>query len=383
MDLRRANDEVIVELSATAFYPTSGGQPHDVGYLGSCAVTDVFQEQDRVLHVVNGGRDLETNRQVECSIDWPRRFDHMQHHSGQHILSQAALRLFDAPTEGFHLSGRSVTVDLDIDSMGHEQAAELERYANRIVWEDRPVSVSFTDDGLDAGTRYRGLYDGVSKLRIVEIADFDRSACGGTHVSRTGQVGLIKILGTEKVRQHTRVHFVCGGRALADYQDRNLVARELVGMIGVQQSDLRASVRRLMQNDRANRREVQELRAELLRYWAQDWLKQARTVEVSGRPSKLVEVEVQLPEGMKPKQVAGAAIDAGADVAVVGCRGATMAAVVMCKPDVPLDCGRVVRGVCASLGLRGGGSPGFAQIGGFQGEQMPEVISALAEEIAG
>ena len=153
-------------------------------------------------------------------------------------------------------------------------------------------------------------------------------------------------------------------------------------MLGVQRSDLRTAVSRLIQNDRAYRREIQELRVELLRYWAQDWLKQARTVVVSGRPSKLVAVEVPLPEGMKPKQVAGAAIEAGADVAVVGCRGAAMAAVVMCKPDVPLDCGRVVRVVCDSLGFRGGGSPGFAQIGGFQGEQMLEVISALAEGTA-
>ena len=383
MDLRQAEDDTIVELSATAFYATSGGQPHDVGYLGRHVVTDVFQERDRVLHRVQGASEFKMNQQVECSIDWSRRFDHMQQHSGQHILSQAALKLLDAPTEGFHLSDRSLTIDLAIDSMGYERAGELERYANQIIWEDRPVSVSFTEGGVAAGTRSRALHNDATSVRVVEIADFDRSACGGTHVSRTGQVGLIKILAWEKVRQHTRLHFACGGRALADYQDRHRATRELVGALGVQESELCASVKRLQETSRAGHQEAQELRAELIRFQAQDWLNQARTVNVRGRPARFVAVEVTLPSGMKPKQVAGAAIAAGAGIAVLGCRGGTMTAVVMCEPGLPIDCGRAVRNVCSTTGLRGGGSNSFAQIGGFDATRMSEVISALTEEIAG
>ena len=277
----------------------------------------------------------------------------MQQHSGQHILSQAALKLLDAPTEGFHLSDRSLTIDLAIDSMGYERAGELERYANQIIWEDRPVSVTFTEGGVAAGTRSRALHNDATSVRVVEIADFDRSACGGTHVSRTGQVGLIKILAWEKVRQHTRLHFACGGRALVDYQDRHRATRELVGALGVQESELCASVKRLQETSRAGHQEAQELRAELIRFQAQDWLNQARTVSVRGRPARFVAVEVTLPSGMKPKQVAGAAIAAGAGIAVLGCRGGTMTAVVMCEPGLPIDCGRAVRNVCSTTGLRG------------------------------
>lgn len=383
VDLKQAIDGAIVELSATAFYPTSGGQPHDVGYLGSQQVTDVFQENDRVLHRVRGDSDLKVDQPVVCSIDWPRRFDHMQQHSGQHILSRAALDLLDAPTEGFHLSDRSLTVDLAMDSMGYERAGKIERFANQIVWEDRPVSVTLTEGGVETGTRSRALHDDTTSVRVVEIADFDRSACGGTHVSRTGQVGLIKILAWEKVRQHTRVHFACGGRALADYQGRHRTTRELVGALGVQESDLYASVERLQETNRAGYQEAQELRAELIRFQARDWLSQARTVKVGGRPARLVVVEVAVPAGIKPKQVAGAAIDAGADIAVVGCRGEAMTAVVMSEPGLPVDCGQAVRNVCAREGLRGGGSNSFAQIGGFEATRMSEVISALALEIAG
>ena len=381
--LRQAPGGSIIELSATAFYPTSGGQPHDVGYLGRQQVTDVFQENDRILHLVQGASDLKVNQEVRCSIDWSRRFDHMQQHSGQHILSQAALQLLDAPTEGFHLSDRSLTIDLAIDSMGYARAGKLERYANQIVWEDRPVSVTFTEGGTDAGIRSRTPHVDMASVRVVEIADFDRSACGGTHVSRTGQVGLIKILAWERVRQHTRLHFACGGRALLDYQDRHRATRELVSTLGVQDSDLCASVERLLETSRAGQEEVHKLRAELIRLRARDWNNQARTLSIRGRPARLVAVEATLPAGVKPKQVAGAAIAAGADIAVVGCRGEIIAAVVMCGPGLPVDCGQAVRHVCSTKGLRGGGSNSFAQIGGFDDHRMAEVVSALTEEIAG
>ena len=381
MDLRHVRNGTIIELSATAFYPTSGGQPHDVGYLGHHAVTDVFQEDDRILHLVKGASNLEMSQQVQCSIDWARRFDHMQQHSGQHILSQAALKLLDAPTQGFHLSDRSLTIDLAIDSMGYDRAAKLEQCANQTVWEDRPVSVTFTEGGIDAGTRSRASFEDIQSVRVVEISGFDRSACGGTHVSRTGQVGVIKILAWEKVRHHTRLHFACGRRALLDYQDRHRVTRELVGTLGVQESDLGAAVNRVLQASRAGQEEVQKLRAELLRFQAQEWLKQARVVDVHGKPSRLAVAELKLPEGMKPKQVAGAVIEAGADIAVIGCRGATMTAVLMCESYVSIDCGQAVRNVCSILNLRGGGSKTFAQIGGFDAERMSEVISALTDAL--
>ncbi len=377
----RQDNKVAVELAETAFYPTSGGQPNDTGRLAGRPVSDVLVEDGRVLHVVEDAAGLDEGQTVNCVVDWPRRFDHMQQHTGQHILSQAAIRLLNAPTEGFHLSANSLTVDLAIDSLGYNEVERLETLANQIVWEDRPVRVSFADAAGVSGVRARGLAEDLDSIRIVEIEDFDRSACGGTHVNRTGQVGLIKVLRWEKVRQLTRVYFTCGGRALADYQRRHRVTRDLVSALGAQEDDLAPAVNRLLDRQSSAYDELQLLRAAQLRYQAKEWVERAEAIEVAGRPARLVVSELELPAGLQPKQVAGLVIEAGADVAIVGCRGAAVAAVIMRRPEINLDCGAVVKAVTGRLGLRGGGSKDYAQIGGFAEERLAEVLAGLRSEI--
>jgi alanyl-tRNA synthetase len=230
--LELAADGSTVYLDRTAFYPTSGGQPFDLGSIAGIAVREVIDEGDRIAHRL--AAPLAAGP-VECSIDWTRRFDHMQQHTGQHLISAVFEEMFNLRTVSFHLSAESATIDLEggpIDTRGAAGvdagvASAVEARANEIVWENRPVGVTYEDAASVQGLRKASDRDGT--LRIVSIDGLDRSACGGTHVRATGEIGVIVLRKLEKVRQSVRVEFLCGGRAVrrarADYEALNRVAQ--------------------------------------------------------------------------------------------------------------------------------------------------------------
>jgi alanyl-tRNA synthetase len=198
-----------VYLDRTAFYPTSGGQSHDLGALGAARVVDVIDEEDRIAHVVEGDPG---GIEVECEIDWPRRFDHMRQHTGQHLLSAVFADVFGFETVSVHLGAEISTLDLAAPAVDPEKLAEAEREANERAASNLAVTVSFEDAALAKGLRKASQREGT--LRVVEIAGLDRSACGGTHVRSTAEIGAILLGRAEKVRQTTRVEFVCGRRAV-------------------------------------------------------------------------------------------------------------------------------------------------------------------------
>lgn len=247
-------------LLESAFYPESGGQPADFGWIQGLAVTDVQELPDgRVGHKVDGA--LAQGAAVVCSVDWARRFDHMQQHTGQHLLSAVFAELFQIPTLSFHMGAASSTIDLDSLSLGAAQLEEVERRANQIVFENRAVTVSFEDAATAAGLRKASERTG--QLRIVTIADLDRSACGGTHVRSTGEVGPILLRRTEKIRSATRLEFVCGGRAVrrarTDYDALSVIGRtyscgvDEVAAVAVGQAE------RLQEAEKSRKRLSQEL----------------------------------------------------------------------------------------------------------------------------
>ena len=213
----------MVVLDQTAFYPTSGGQPHDLGKIGDIDVWNVVEnEHDEIQHWLR--QPLEKGREIHCMIDWARRFDHMQQHSGQHILSQAFLRAAKLETVSFHLGANYATIDLATESLSAGQLHHAEDLANIIVYENRPIRVRTVSPnevsslGLRKESRREGL------VRIVEIQDFDLSACGGTHVRTTGEIGGIFVRKLERVNRQARVTFVCGRRTVeASRNDLELV----------------------------------------------------------------------------------------------------------------------------------------------------------------
>ena len=208
-----------VELERTFFYPESGGQEADRGTLGGARVVDVQADGDeRVWHVLDApDPGLAVGVEVAAEVDRARRFDHMQQHTGQHILSAALERVLSAPTVSSHLGGERSTIEVPLAGCDWRAVDRVEEAANRVVWEDRPVERHWTDAAGVHRFALRKPPQVVGPIRIVEIPDWDLSACGGTHTRRTGEVGVIKIVGWEKVRGNLRFEFLCGGRALRDH----------------------------------------------------------------------------------------------------------------------------------------------------------------------
>src|SRR5581483_3330836 len=204
-----ARDPATVYLNRTAFYPTSGGQPFDTGAIAGVPVLDVVDEDERIAHRLASPLP---SGPVECVIDWGRRFDHMQQHTGQHLLSAVLEEQFGLHTVSFHLSSESATIDLEGGAAENRTMEEAERRANEIICENRPVRIEFQHAAEVQGLRKASDREGT--LRIISIEGLDRSACGGTHVRATGEIGAILIRKLEKVRQSTRVEFLCGGRAI-------------------------------------------------------------------------------------------------------------------------------------------------------------------------
>ena len=378
---RRAADAVVtgciatgdryeVTLDATVFYPTSGGQPHDLGTLGGRRVVDVVDHDDgRLVHVIDG--PLDVGARVAGAIDWARRFDHMQQHTGQHVLSAAFERTAAARTESFHLGTASATIDLHrVVSPAEIAAAEAE--ANRVVWEDRPVTVRFVSAEEAAALPLRKESGRTGTLRLVEIDDVDLSACGGTHVARTGGIGVIAVTGWEKFKGGTRVEFQCGGRALGrlrEWRDAFAAANRL---LSVSPAELAPAIERLQGENKALARTGRGFQEQLATHVA------AGLVAAGERVNGRVVVATALDGWDAPglKAVATAAASHAGVAAAVFSSTAPALVVVARAADVPLDASAVLKALVAQFGGKGGGKPDLAQGGGLIGDGTAIVASA-------
>ncbi|HEY6211257.1 MAG TPA: alanyl-tRNA editing protein, partial [Vicinamibacterales bacterium] len=249
-----------VTLDRTAFYPTSGGQPFDTGTLGGFRIVDVVDRDDgSIAHVVEsrtvnrepgtgnlepGTGNLEPGTSLHGEIDWRRRFDHMQQHTGQHVLSAAFDRLYKVATVSFHLGAESSTIDL-ARTVTADEIAKAEDEANRIVWEDRPVHIRFADAEEAAALKLRKPSAREGTLRLIDVEDFDLSACGGTHVARTGAIGVIAVASSERFKGGQRLEFVCGGRALARFRSLRDAVAASVRSLSVMPAELPAAIEKL------------------------------------------------------------------------------------------------------------------------------------------
>ena len=364
----RAEDGRRVYLDRSAFYPTSGGQRHDLGTLGGVAVTDVVDEDDRVAHVLAASLDAD---EVEGVVDWPRRWDHMQQHTGQHLLSAIGADRFGWETVSVHFGAESSTIDFGVESIGPETLQELERLANAGVTENRPVTVTFEEAEMATGLRKPSDRGGV--LRIVSIEGIDRSACGGTHVRATGEIGAIMLRRVEKVRKATRVEFLCGMRAIARVRgEYDVLARlanglscsidELPTLVPAQAEQLRA-----LENDR-------------------------RRLEGEVSAARARDVHAALPPGddgvrrLLERRASGKVDDARAlalafaalPKGVVAVAVATPPAIlVAASDDSGVDAGRLLKEALGAVGGRGGGSARLAQGTVPDAAALETVITAL------
>jgi alanyl-tRNA synthetase len=364
-----------VRLDRTAFYPTSGGQPSDTGMLGEARVLDAIDEDADVVHVVD--RAVPVGSAVAGSIDWARRFDHMQQHSGQHVLSAAYDRLFGVRTESFHLGASSSTIDLHREVTPVEiQAAEGE--ANRIVWEDRPVAIRFVTAEEAAALPLRKEPARTGSLRLIDIQDFDLSACGGTHVARTGAIGIIATGGWEKLRGGTRVEFLCGARALTRFREWRDALSAATRHLSVTPAELAAAIERLQGDARTQQRTLRALQEQVAVHEARALVARA---ERTGAGLTVVEaLDGWDAAALKTLAVAAAVEEPAAAIALFN-RTTPAVAVVTRGAASNVDAAAVLKALIARFGGRGGGKPEMAQGGGLAGDT--ESILALARRLLG
>jgi alanyl-tRNA synthetase len=375
-------DHLVVALDRTAFYPTSGGQPYDTGHLAGVPVVDVIDRDDgSVAHVLDNHDQAapraapRVGELVHGEIDWTRRFDHMQQHTGQHVLSAAFERLFHVRTVSFHLGAEVSTIDLARDVTSSELIA-AEQQANQVVWQDRPVAVAYATEAEAAGLPLRKEPKRGGTLRLIDVKDFDLSACGGTHVSRTGAIGIIAIAGSERFKGGARIEFVCGGRALARFRSLRDSVAAGTRMLSVTPAELPQAIERIQSDAREQKRTIVALQKELVHYRAEALAAAARPIALRGGGPALFAAQAVDADASTLKSLALAVTARPGFVAVLVSTTAPALVVVARSADVAaVSAQKVIATLVSQFGGRGGGQPELAQAGGLNGSP-DDILSA-------
>jgi len=362
-----------IVLDRTAFYPESGGQPADQGTINGQAVLHVSEEQGEIIH--------ETAQALAAGaatgiIDWPRRFDHMQQHSGEHLLCGAFNQLLGTANVGFHLGQETSQIDLALENLSPETALQAEELANRMIYENRPVKAGFVaKEELSSYKLRKELTKEFALIRLVDIEDFDCCPCGGTHVARTGEVGQVKILSWERKKNGIRIDFVCGSRALRDYQEKNQLIAQLSARLSASSAQLLPAVERLNQLLEVQGRALKVSCQELNKYKARDMLSEApeflgvklvKSVLEGVEASQLNDLAARL--SLEPQTAALlAGISPGREkVYLVFAR----------SPELKLEMNQLLKTALPYIEGRGGGTAVLAQGGGPRVEQAESCLAA-------
>jgi alanyl-tRNA synthetase len=389
LDLVSASDSdrrTALILDRTAFYPTSGGQVFDMGWIlpteggdasNRVRVAEVTERDDgQILHILENAGSIQKGTRVHGLIDADHRRDHMQQHSGQHVLSAAFVRRFNLPTLSFHMGVESCSIDLDTKNLTSAQVEAAEVLANDVVMENRAVGIRFVtqEEASRLGLRKIPPVER-DQLRLIDVHDFDLTACGGTHVSATGQIGCILLRKTEKTRQGWRVEFVCGKRAVATARRDYAVLAESGGLLSSHIWDVPQQVRKVQEESRASRKSREQLLEELADLYASRLL--AETPESGGRkiivrtfPDRDLTF-IKLLAQRLTRQSAGV-------VAFLGIASGQPALIFAQSSGQRFDMGVLMKEALARLGGRGGGSKDMAHGGPAQVEGMEAALAELA-----
>ena len=354
-------------LDKTAFYPTSGGQPNDLGFLGSIPVLDVYEDEatGSVVHVVPEKISAGAVRGV---IDASRRRDHMQQHSGQHVLSQAFMELFNWPTVSFHLGTAASTIDLPVEGMNRDSAEQAEALANRIVSENRPVAVCYVPHEQAADARLRKPTEREGDIRIIDIAGFDRSACGGTHVRTTGEIGPILVTGLERAKKQGRVHFLCGNRVLQYARQANRTLESISQTVSAAPFETANGVRNIWEDLQKSRKRIEDLESRLLDHEAAEFPVKEGLATAVFKNRGIDSLKLLASKICSRPGIVALLADEGDQLRVVFARSA----------DSPVDAAALLKQVLDRFGGRGGGRPRLAQGGGLGAESAQAVLDFAA-----
>ncbi|HPW18064.1 MAG TPA: alanyl-tRNA editing protein [Candidatus Aminicenantes bacterium] len=358
-----------VVLDRTAFYPESGGQPWDAGTLGGAAVLAVLEREDgAVLHVLD--RALEGGRALG-RIDRARRFDHMQQHTGQHVLSQAFWEVLEGGTRSFHLGPETSTLEIGLPAAAEADLDRVEDRANAVVWEDRAVKTYYVPEEKIGEVPLRRPPKRPGLLRVVEVDGFDYSACGGTHVRRTGEIGLIRLGPAERIRGNLRFEFACGGRALRDYREKDRAMRALAASFSCPASGVAAQVGRLGAEHKDLKKRARKLEERLAAFEAKEIAESAGGRVISG-----------VLEGKTPEEARFLALEIvrrGEFAVAYGARDAGRAHLVIARSgSVRADLRQAVPAVAAVAPVKGGGGPSLVELVVAEKDRLREAVAAAA-----
>jgi alanyl-tRNA synthetase len=377
-----------VFLDRTAFYPTSGGQIHDTGWISpreaaaaaQVRVVEVVEAEDgRIVHYIEADKPPERGTVIRGLIDAERRRDHMQQHSGQHVLSAAFVRLFNISTLSFHMGDDYCSIDLDTPSLTTEQAEQAELLANQIVQENRPVEIKYVtqEEAQSLGLRKVPPAD-KQELRLIDIQDFDLSACGGTHVRGTGQIGCILLRKTERVRQGWRVEFVAGQRAVKTARRDYTTLTETAAMFSAHIWDVPEQVKKSHEEVRSARKAAEHLLEELAELQAARLLADADiaserkvvTRVYADRDLPYIRLLAQKLTRLEPNVVA-----------LLGATSGQVSLVFAQSKGMPFDMGALLKEALAKLGGKGGGSKDLAQGGAPTADGLETVLEEIAARL--
>jgi alanyl-tRNA synthetase len=381
IDRVEVNGQPAVILDRTAFYPEGGGQPSDRGTLNDVAVVDVIAREadEAVLHVVSGT----VPDRVTGVVDSARRFDLMQQHSGQHILSQAFVQAADAETVSFHLNpgpqAGALTIDLSTATLSSTHIDRAEELANTIVFQNRPITARFVTDEELQTLPLRKPPKVDKAIRIVQVEGFDWSACGGTHVARSGEVGLIKIVKSERRGAETRVEFRCGRRALLDYRRKNQLLMQVASDLTIGFWELDQAIERMQGEAKALRRQLSEADTRLQQYEARELLD---SIKPQGDYGLIAHIWSNRDIAYL-KRVASSLVAQPRTVALLGSTGNALALVFARSKDLSIDMAALLKAAAAQLSGKGGGSPDFAQAGGaaVSEEQLKATLEWVQQQL--
>jgi alanyl-tRNA synthetase len=357
-------DRIGVLLDRTAFYPTSGGQPHDVGTLGGVALVDCYEDEKSggIIHVL---AEKPGDTRVRGQIDADRRRDHRQQHSGQHVLSRAFVELYNWPTVSFHLGVATCTIDLAVDSANRDQLDRVEDLANRIVQDNRAVSIRYVNENNIAEAGLRKATERTGEIRVIDVAGYDRSACGGTHVRTTQEIGPIQITGVSRAKKQTRVEFICGGRVLRHARATHRALEVISQTISSPLLETPVAVAALWQDYQKAKKHIEDLEARLLDHEAAAFPLDEGGLAVAAFKDRGIETL---------KMLAARIAKRSGTVVLLADQSDQLRVVFARAADSALDVSALLKKTLEKFGGRGGGRPDFAQAGGLNAANAETVL---------
>lgn len=370
IDINNFEDKYHVELDKTYFYPTSGGQSFDTGFINGIRVIDVFEKEGKIIHVL----EKETSKGIaDSKIDYSRRLENMQHHTGQHLLSQAFIQILKTPTISIHLGEDICNIEIVKKELTQEEVDQVEDLANNIIYQNKPINVYYVDESdiNEINLRRPPKKKGNEGIRVVEIEGFDTSACGGTHASNTGEIGIIKIIGWEKYKGNIKVDFICGLRALRDYRFKNIAIKNIATKFSAKDKQIEEIIYKSINDSKENLKELSNVKKELAFYKAKELVNDCETYKNYNMVVKHFEID----DIFFLKLIAQELIENNNTIGLLSTNINDKTNLIFCcNSSIKVNMNKYLSEIMKHINGKGGGKPNLVQGSGDKSTKLNEII---------